>query len=133
MASTLGPSVPLKLMFSSPSYPMVSPLSSGATPSPSLGLSFFPLKDSSSGSAAIHGSSFHDVVKRNAFSPYCLVQGNFNVVPPYCLVQEAISPSILMRKDDISKVSCLISTILDGCSVCTKKTSIKLSTQGKQT
>jgi hypothetical protein len=122
MAFALGPSVPLKFMFASHSSPMVSPSSSGATPSPSLGSSFFPLKDSSSGSATIHGSSFHDVVKRNAFSPYCLVQGNFNVVPLSCLVKEALAPSILMRKDDISKVSCLISTMLDGCSVCTKKT-----------
>jgi hypothetical protein len=71
--------------------------------SPSLGSSggplIFHLKDSPSSSTTIHGNSFCDVVKRNPCS------SSF-------LVQEASAPSIPMRKDGISKLSCLSSTTL---------------------
>lgn len=80
---------------------MVAPSSSDATPSlrSSGGMSVFPLKGSPSGSISIHASSFHDVVKKNAF-------------PSSGLVQEVLNPSIPMRKDAISKLARLSATTL---------------------
>jgi hypothetical protein len=71
--------------------------------SPSLrssgGPPIFPLKGPPPGSESIHGSSFCDVVKRNVF-------------PLYFLVQEVLTPSIPMRKDVISKLYRLSSMML---------------------
>jgi hypothetical protein len=108
ISQILFSTISLFFLFAGHSSTMAAPSSSDTTPSfryasPSLGSSggplVFPLKGSPSGSAAIHGSSFHDVVKRNAFSPSCLVQ-------------EALAPSIPMRKDVISKLARLSSTTL---------------------
>jgi hypothetical protein len=69
--------------------PILRPMHSGSSGA-SSGCS---LKGLVSSSTANRGSSFSFVVSRNV-----------NVVPPSCLVQEALAPSIPMRKDVISKL-----------------------------